>query len=369
MYRLPQIKRIGGTKKKTTKELIFKTLTSRDRYSINKLFGNIQNIDPALKIIYKENLYSLLNSYISEGKLIKAQQILKAEKTKDATDKKLTEIELKLNKENFRINYYETRISILETGNKKIPEWEWNGNTKNCSKGNIPDYINQKVEDRINFFRVNAGVPPIYLDSQLNDWCQRAALVMESNSKLMHEIPKTWSCYSPEAAEAAKYSLLIQNTNPAIAVTSFMDDNKNPSIGNRRWMLYPFSMIWGVGSTNTKCVLWALDDSRIKDTLLYKTNFVAWPYDGYIHKMFLFKKWSFSINQDLQDAKITMFYNKTQLTFTSEKPAEGYGLPTLVWTPAIDVSKLKDGDEIKVSVKLKNNLTFTYNVKIFEYTP
>lgn len=233
----------------------------------------------------------------------------------------------------------------------------------------MPLYIQQKIEDRINYFRVNAGVPPIYLDSQLNDWCQRAALVMESNGKLNHEIPKTWSCYSAEAAEAAKYSLLAQNANSPFAVTSFMADNKNPSIGNRRWMLYPYSMIWGHGSTKTKCVLWALDDSRKKDSLYYKSNFVAWPYDGYIHKMFVFKKWSFSIDQDLTDAKITMTYNKTNLTFNFEKPVEGYGLPTIVWTPAIDNSKLKDGDIISVIIKLKNNKTFNYTVKIFEYNP
>lgn len=311
----------------------------------------------------------MLNSYIADGNLIKAQQILAVEKKKDATDKKLSEIELKLNKENFRKNYYETRIAVIESGRKKIPEWVWSGDAKTCKKGDIPPYIIQKVEDRINYFRVNAGVPPIYLDSQLNDWCQRAALVMESNSKLMHELPKTWSCYSPEAAEAALYSLLIQNTNPTIAVTSFMDDYKNPSLGNRRWMLYPFSMIWGVGSTTSKCVLWALDDSRIKDTLLYKTSFVAWPYDGYIHKMFLFKKWSFSIDQDLTDAKITMMFNKTSIAYTADKTIEGYGLPTLVWTPNIDISKLKDGDTINVSIKLKNNTTYSYDVKIFEYSP
>lgn len=301
--------------------------------------------------------------------MIKAQQILAIEKKKDAYDKKLNEIELKLNKENFRKNYYETRIAIIENGNKKIPEWEWNGNTKNCYKGDLPPYIIQKIEDRINFFRVNAGVPPIYLDSQLNDWCQRAALAMESNNRLMHELPKNWTCYSPEASEAALYSLLTQNINPSIAITSFMDDFKNPSLGNRRWMLYPFSMVWGVGSTKSKCVLWALDDSRIKDTLLYKTSFVAWPYDGYIHKMFLFKKWSFSINQNLSDAKITMMINKSPISFTAEKLIDGYGLPTLVWTPSIDISKLKEGDNINVSIKLKNNKVYTYNVKIFEYSP
>ncbi len=311
----------------------------------------------------------MLNALITEGELIKALQILKAEKLKDYNDAKLTQIELVLSKENFRINYYKTRIDKIQEGNKIIWEYEWNGDARLCKLGTIPNYIQQKVEDRINYFRVSAGVPPIYLDSQLNDWCQRAALVMESNNKLNHEPPKTWACYSAEAAEAAKYSLLSQNATTTLAVTSFVADQSHPTLGNRRWMLYPFSMVWGHGSTKSKCVLWTLDDSRPRDTLYYSTNFIAWPYDGYINKMFLFKKWSFSIYDDLKDAQVTMMMNKLPIKLKLENAVEGYGLPTLVWTPELDASKLKEGDKIDVTVKLKGNKTYYYSVKIFDFTP
>ncbi|MFM9945736.1 MAG: CAP domain-containing protein [Bacteroidia bacterium] len=306
---------------------------------------------------------------IAEKELIKASQILNTEKLRDVNDIKLDKIELALGKQNFKINYFETRIATIKEGTKTIAEYEWNGDTKLCKKGVIPNYIQQKVEDRINYFRVSAGVPPIYLDSQLNDWCQRAALVMESNNKLNHELPKIWSCYSPEAAEAAKYSLLTQNAISTLAVTSFVADQTHPTLGNRRWMLYPYSMVWGHGSTKSKCVLWALDDSRMKDTLYYKANFIAWPYNGYINKMFLFKKWSFSINDSLKDAQVSMIMNKVPIKLKLETAVDGYGLPTLVWTPELDVAKLKEGDKIDVTVKLKGNKTYYYTVKIFEYTP
>jgi uncharacterized protein YkwD len=321
------------------------------------------------KSIYKENLYALLTAYKTEGQLIKASQILKAEKLKDPTDAKLEQLELDISKENFKINYYSTRIASIVEGGKTFAEYEWDGNTKLCQRGIIPNYIQQKVEDRINYFRVSAGVPPIYLDSQLNDWCQRAALVMESNNKLHHDLPKTWMCYTPEAGEAAKYSLLAQNNTNSLAVTSFVADQTHPTLGNRRWMLYPFSMIWGHGSTKTKCVLWALDDSRPKDTLFYKANYIAWPYHGYIHKMFLFKKWSFSMSADLKDAQVTMMMNKVPINLKLEVPVEGYGLPTLVWTPELDISKLKEGDKVDVTVKLKDKRTYYYTVKVFDYAP
>ena len=311
----------------------------------------------------------MLNAYIKEGELVKASQILQAEKLKDSKDIKLDQIEIALSKENFRINYYNTRIAKIQDGAKTILEYEWIGDTKACKMGVVPNYIQQKVEDRINYFRVSAGVPPIYLDSQLNDWCQRAALVMESNNKLNHEIPKIWSCYSAEAAEAAKYGLLTQNATTTLAVTSFVADQTHPTLGNRRWMLYPFSMVWGHGSTKSKCVLWALDDSRTRDTLYYSSNFIAWPYNGYINKMFLFKKWSFSIYNDLKDAQVTMMIGKVPIKLKLETVVEGYGLPTLVWTPELDTSKLKEGDKIDVTIKLKGNKTYYYTVKLFDFTP
>lgn len=311
----------------------------------------------------------MLNAYIKEGELVQASQILQAEKLKDSKDIKLDQIEIALSKENFRINYYNTRIAKIQDGAKKILEYEWIGDTKACKMGVVPNYIQQKVEDRINYFRVSAGVPPIYLDSQLNDWCQRAALVMESNNKLNHEISKIWSCYSAEAAEAAKYGLLTQNATTTLAVTSFVADQTHPTLGNRRWMLYPFSMVWGHGSTKSKCVLWALDDSRTRDTLYYSSNFIAWPYNGYINKMFLFKKWSFSIYNDLKDAQVIMMIGKVPIKLKLETLVEGYGLPTLVWTPELDTLKLKEGDKIDVTIKLNGNKTYYYTVKLFDFTP
>ena len=138
---------------------------------------------------------------------------------------------------------------------------------------------------------------------------------------------------------------------------------------NRRWMLYPFSMVWGHGSTKSQCVLWALDDSRTRDTLYYSSNFIAWPYNGYINKMFLFKKWSFSIYNDLKDAQVIMMIGKVPIKLKLETAVEGYGLPTLVWTPELDTSKLKEGDKIDVTIKLNGNKTYYYTVKLFDFTP
>ena len=70
---------------------------------------------------------------------------------------------------------------------------------------------------------------------------------------------------------------------------------------------------------------------------------------------------------DMKDAKVTMMMNKLPITLKLENVIDGYGLPTLVWTPDLDVAKLKEGDKIEVTVRLKGNKTYFYTVKPFDY--
>jgi hypothetical protein len=64
-----------------------------------------------------------------------------------------------------------------------------------------------------------------------------------------------------------------------------------------------------------------------------------------------------------------MMMNKVAIPLKLENAIEGYGLPTLVWTPELDVAKLKEGDKIDVTIKLKGNKTYYYSVKVFDYNP
>ncbi|MBI1305348.1 MAG: hypothetical protein GC181_01900 [Bacteroidetes bacterium] len=310
-----------------------------------------------------------VDQLIRDHQYILAKEIIK-EHAKAEKDNKIWPEKLRvLAKEDFVHSYYETRIKEEEVAGMKVPGFQWNGDIYNCNEGEIDQKTQQKVEDRINYFRRQAGLPLIYLDPELNQWCQKAALMMEVNRALSHEPKGNWSCFSDEGAEACKYSLLIKDANTTMAVTSFFADNSNPTVGNRRWLLYPNGLALGHGSTENYCAIWALDDSGVVDTNKYKNDFVAWPPEGLLPKMMVFRQWSFSINQDIKGAKVTLTENGKEIPISLNPVIEGYGLPTLVWTPQLDLSTFpSDKDrEITVTVLLKNGRKYTYIVRIMNF--
>ncbi len=274
-----------------------------------------------------------------------------------------------LTKEDFYYNYYMTRVKDEVVAGMTVNGFEWNGSSVNCDPGEIDMAIQQKVQDRINYFRRHAGIHEIFLDPELNDWCQKAALMMESNKNLSHEPDSRWRCYTDEGADAARYSLLTKGATTTMAVTSFMADTKNPSVGNRRWLLYPNGLALGHGSTKNAAVIWALDDSGSVDTNIYTEQFVAWPPEGSTPKMMVFNHWSFSLKQDLSDAIVIMTSGDEDIPLVVHDLVDGYGLPTLVWSPQLDVKAITGDMDVVVSVELKNGRKYVYYVKIMDFNP
>lgn len=274
-----------------------------------------------------------------------------------------------LAKEDFFNNYYNTRVREEVVAGMKIEGFVWDGSTVNCNPGEVSPEIQKKVEDRINYFRRQAGVPEIYLDPELNGWCQKTALMMEANKNLSHEPDSRWRCYSDEGAHAARYSLLTKGATTTLAVTSFFADQQNPSVGNRRWLLYPNGAALGHGSTENACAIWALDDSGSVDTNLYKEQFIAWPPEGNLPKMIVFRYWSFSVKQDLEGATVKMTSGDEDIPLKIQELVDGYGLPTLVWEPQIDLKGLTNDKPVEVVVTLKNGRRYSYNVNIMNFDP
>ncbi len=274
-----------------------------------------------------------------------------------------------LAKEDFYHNYYMTRVKEEEVAGMTVGGFTWNGSKATCNPGDIDPKIQQKVEDRINYFRRQAGVPDIYLDPELNDWCQKAALMMESNKTLSHTPDSRWSCYTDEGADAARYSLLTKGATTTMAVTSFFADNANASVGNRRWLLYPNGLALGHGSTENACAIWASDDSGSVDSNTYKERFVAWPPEGTLPKMMVFNYWSFSINQELKNSKVTMSIDGKNIPVTMQPFEDGHRLPTLVWQPSLDVKSMTGDTQVLVNVDLPNGRRYTYTIKILDFDP
>ena len=273
-----------------------------------------------------------------------------------------------LAREDFYQNYFLTRTKGKDLDGNTIKAFDWNGSASVCDEGSIDMDIQEKVADRINYFRRNAGVPEVLLDAATNEICQKAALMMTSNKSLDHEPPRTWRCWTNDGFYAAKHSLLIQDANTSMAVTYIMDD-QNPAAGNRRWLLYPNGKVYGHGSTNNVAVIWALDDSGSTDTTQYMDQPVSWPPEGDVPQMMLFKNWTFSIYRDLKDATVEVLQDGKALDVNVESFVRDYGAPTLVFQPKFDKGSLPDKSNFKVTVTLSDGRKYMYTVRSFYYNP
>lgn len=267
----------------------------------------------------------------------------------------------KLVRADFTNGYFGTRVT----------NYRWNGSTAMCLPGTLSDTLLDKVEERINFFRRNAGVlDPIILAPEKNRMCQQAVLAWEVTGTLSHEVDKFNRCYTEEANTAAKNSLPIAGVNTVLAVSSAMDDNENKSVGNRRWLLNPIAYALGHGSSRTYGAIWVVDDKGNKDSSRYKNRFIAWPNQGYVAKRLLFKYWSFSAYHDLKDATVTLTDALNQNVPVEVQPFDPlYPMPTLVWQPAIDVRNVPDKTSWQVRIRAKDGKTWTYKVTALDLNP
>jgi hypothetical protein len=340
-----------------------KELGTKDLGALRRMLINTNQQD--------EDYNKLSSSYID--KLIKekdyrlARIIIDYESIREPESKIWRRKKIYLAKDDFYNNYYMTRIKEETVAGMKVNGFEWNGKTYECDPGEIDDEIQQKVENRINYFRRNAGLEDIYLDNELNAWCQKAALMMEANKRLNHEPNTRWSCYTDQGATAARYSLLTKGAHTTLAVTSFFADNQNPSVGNRRWLLYPNAKAFGHGSTGNYTVIWALDDSGNVDTSQFKNKFVSWPPEGFIPKMMTFRYWSFSLSQDLSGAEIEVFENGQNVAIKQQDLVVGYGMNTLVWEPQTDFKDMQNDRIFHVVVKLTNGRIYEYDVTVLDF--
>jgi len=265
----------------------------------------------------------------------------------------------------FRVNYYGTRVLLNRPASEPYG-FAWNGEVSNCNPGFLPDSILKKISKRINYFRRTAHLSsPVGLMTNYNKACQWAALFYTANNNLTHELNPNLNCYTRGGAKAARLGLLTQGVHTSIAVTEFMND-RNSSVGNRRWLLYPPTQFMGFGCTDDQSVLQCVEDKISWDTSSYISNGVAWPPKGYSSSIFAFKYWSYSSYQNFEGAKVTMVNEETgkQMACTVQEIKNGYGMPSLVWQPAELIRRKNEDASYQVTIALKGGRVIQYTVHL-----
>ena len=216
--------------------------------------------------------------------------------------------------------------------------------TATCFPGTNSPAFNEAVLRRINWFRAMAGVPAtVSLDPSFSSEAQRAALMMSARGVLSHTPTNGWPCWTAPGSNAAyNCNLVLDSTGPD-SITSYLDDfgSENTSVGHRRWMLYPQTMLMGSGdvpgqgSRPPANATWIFDGNFGGPRPATRRTEVAWPPAGFVPFPVVFRRWSFSYpGAGFSSATIGMSSNGVPIAVSKETVVNGYGENTVVWVPA-----------------------------------
>lgn len=255
----------------------------------------------------------------------------------------------------------------------------WTGSHANCNAGSTSAAFREAVRLRINYFRAMAGVPgTVTLSDEYTQKAQEAALMMSVNHDLDHSPPTNWICYSPEGAEAAGRSNLCLGCYGYVAIDAYMRDYDIPSLGHRRWILYPQTQEMGTGDIPpvpgywSSNALWVITSDYGGPRPETREEFVAWPPPGYVPNQVVYSLWSFSYpGANFNSATVSMSSGGQTIQVDVKPIASGYGENTLVWEPDASFGSPPASDKsyrVSVTNVLVNQTwrNFTYRVTVFD---
>ncbi len=265
--------------------------------------------------------------------------------------------------DDYKNNYLGSAVSTLG----------WTGNSTSCISGSIDPSVNEKVKQRINYFRRQVGLnDDITLDTAKNRKCQEAALMMYSNGSLNHTPPTTWKCYTSAGAAAAGSSNLGLGYHSVNALNGQMEDAgaSNTACGHRRWILFSKAKVMGHGSTPSSQALWVIGSGSTLPSSM--PDFIAWPPANFVSSTLVYPRWSFSKpSADFSAAKVSMKdQSEKNIALTVLALASGYGDNTIAWEPVGIVTNSTSDQVYTVTVAdvLVSSVkkTFVYNVTIIK---
>lgn len=259
------------------------------------------------------------------------------------------------------------------------PKMEVLSFANSCLAGKVSDSANKKFINVLNYLRRQVGIyDNCFLDDELSEMAQEAALMMKAANNLSHQPSEKWKCYTKKGELAAKSSNLSLGHGGTSALLGQMQDDGvgNGAVGHRRWILNPYNKVFGYGSNDNAMALWVFgkryknDPEKNKRPNWDNSQFVSWPPKDYAPLTLVPKRWSFSLEgADFGKAKISVTKKGRKVAFKTEKVQNGYALNTCVWQIKNDI---KAGEVYKVTIKNVKVLgspkpkTYTYTIEILD---
>jgi hypothetical protein len=247
-----------------------------------------------------------------------------------------------------------------------------------CTPGKVDTAANIKFTNMLNYLRRQAGVyDSCFLDAELNEMAQQAALMMKARNDLSHSPDEKWKCYSLKGKKGAGSSNLSLGYSGTDALLGQVEDDgdNNSSVGHRRWVLNPYNKVFGHGSTDNTMALYVFGkyfNNPAKDKLPQwnKETFVSWPPKDFAPIALVPQRWSFSLEDaDYGKAKITVTLKGKKVNISTEDAQQGYGLNTLVWKMN---DKITPGDVYTITITnvgvigKTTTQNYTYTIEVLD---
>lgn len=230
---------------------------------------------------------------------------------------------------------YEQNFKIKRSA-KELKIYEKNYQVSKCYAGKLSGKAQSDFVEQFKYIRRLAGVnDSIYLDEGLNKKAQEAAFMMEVNNTLTHTPSRSMKCYTADAALAASKSNLSLGYGYTDALLGQVIDDgaSNGPCGHRRWIMNPFNLQFGLGSTNDAMALMVINDAPNRSKFNYLDSMpVAWPSEDYFPLELVPERWSYSmVDADFSRAKVSVTMSGQRQSVVQERIKNGYALNTLVW--------------------------------------
>jgi uncharacterized protein YkwD len=190
--------------------------------------------------------------------------------------------------------------SYTKEFDRKEPAMEFTGNVASCIPGTTSMAFQNSVLQRVNWYRMMAGLPSVVYNSANHAAAQAGALISTAQQDWSHTPSSSAKCFSQLGYTGANSSNLSGAYGGVSAIDAYIKDDgdNNVPVGHRRWILYtrlrsvatgdiPHSIKW---FTNA---LYVFDTHPWETVVAARDGGVAWPPRGYIPAPTVAPRWSY----------------------------------------------------------------------------
>ena len=186
------------------------------------------------------------------------------------------------------------------------PDAGFTGDVDSCSAGTTSQSYRDSVVQRVNWYRMMAGLASVIEDPALSATAQRKALIMLAQRALSHTPSPEWACFTEIDFQGENLALGVAGVD---VVDGYMQDpgDNNLAVGHRQQILSPFVTEIGTGDVfdpgSAHRVFRAANamhlsyDFDLAPEVRDERGFVAWPPPGFVPPETVWGRWSFAMEQ------------------------------------------------------------------------